>query len=269
MESQRRQSRTLSHRISAYCDKIDVNCPELVPVISYPRQTKDREYVSRLKELEIMGVSSILPAGGTKIGKFSILGKGGVGLVTKVEANDKKTYALKIRRIDANRESMEREVKLHKIANSAGVGPHIHANSENFILMDFIDGWNIIRWLNQKNINNDQVRTVVISTLEQCYELDRANLDHGELSCLDHHVLVSNSVYAHIIDFESSSIDRKTCNVTAAANSLLLNGPVSKRVNKNINFAEQEKIIHLLRIYKSNQTRASFDKIIEAFGQAV
>lgn len=266
MESQRRQSRTLSHRISAYSDKFDLNCPELIPVISYPRQTKDREYLSRLKELEIMGVSSILPAGGTKIGKFSILGKGGVGLVTKVEANDKKTYALKIRRIDANRESMEREVKLHKIANSAGVGPHIHANSENFILMDFIDGRNIIRWLNQKNINNDQVRTVVISTLEQCYELDKANLDHGELSCLDHHVLVSNSVYAHIIDFESSSIDRKTCNVTAAANSLLLNGPVSKRINKNINFAEQEKIIHLLRIYKSNQTRASFDKIIEAFG---
>jgi predicted Ser/Thr protein kinase len=266
MESQRRQSRNLSHRTNACCDKIDVSCPELVPVISYPRQTEDREYVSRLKELEIMGVSSILPAGSTKIGKFSILGKGGVGLVAKVETNDKKTYALKIRRIDANRRSMEREVKLHKIANSAGVGPHIYANSENFILMDFIDGWNIIRWLNQKNINNDQVRTVVISTLKQCYDLDRANLDHGELSCLDHHVLVSKSVYAHIIDFESSSIDRKTCNVTAAANSLLLNGPVSKRVNKNIHFAQQEKIIHLLRMYKSNQTKASFDKIIEAFG---
>ena len=266
MESQRRQSRNLSHRTNAYCDKIDVNCPELVPVISYPRQTENREYVSRLNELEIMGVSSILSAGSTKIGKFSILGKGGVGLVAKVETNDKKTYALKIRRIDANRRTMEREVKLHRIANSAGVGPHIYANSENFILMDFIDGRNIIRWLNQKNINNDQVRTIVISTLEQCYDLDRANLDHGELSCLDHHVLVSESVLAHIIDFESSSIDRKTCNVTAAANSLLLNGPVSNRVNKNRNFADQDKIIHLLRMYKSDQTRASFDKIIEAFG---
>lgn len=266
MESQRRQSRNLSHRINAYSDKIDVNCPELVAVISYPRIIEEREYIGRLKELEIMGVSSILPAGSTKIGKFSILGKGGVGLVVKVEAKDKKTCALKIRRIDANRKSMEREVKLHKIANSVGVGPHIYANSENFILMDFIDGWNIIRWLNQQNINNDQVRKVVISTLEQCYDLDRANLDHGELSCLDHHVLVSESVLAHIIDFESSSIDRKPCNVTAAAHSLLLNGPISRRVNKNIHFAEQEKIIHLLRMYKSNQTRGNFDKLIEAFG---
>jgi len=213
-----------------------------------------------------MGVSSFLPTGSTKIGKFSILGKGGVGVVVRVEAKDKKTYALKIRRIDANRKSMEREVRLHKIANSVGVGPNIYANSENFILMDFIDGWNIIRWLNQQNINNEQVRKVAISTLEQCYNLDMANLDHGELSCLDHHVLVSKSIYAHIVDFESSSIDRRTCNVTAAANSLLLKGPVSKHVNKNIHFAEQEKIIRLLRIYKSNHTRASFDKIIEAFG---
>jgi len=213
-----------------------------------------------------MGVSSFLPTGSTKIGKFSILGKGGVGVVVRVEAKDKKTYALKIRRIDANRKSMEREVRLHKIANSVGVGPNIYANSENFILMDFIDGWNIIRWLNQQNINNEQVRKVAISTLEQCYNLDMANLDHGELSCLDHHVLVSKSIYAHIVDFESSSIDRRTCNVTAAANSLLLKGPVSKHVNKNIHFAEQEKIIRLLRMYKSNHTRASFDKIIEAFG---
>ena len=256
----------MSHLIDTFYDKIDVNCPELVQVISYPRQIEDREYFSRLKELEIMGVSSFLPAGSTKIGKFSILGKGGVGVVVRVEAKDKKTYALKIRRIDANRKSMEREVRLHKIANSVGVGPNIYANSENFILMDFIDGWNIIRWLNQQNINNEQVRKVAISTLEQCYNLDMANLDHGELSCLDHHVLVSKSIYAHIVDFESSSIDRRTCNVTAAANSLLLKGPVSKHVNKNIHFAEQEKIIRLLRIYKSNHTRASFDKIIEAFG---
>lgn len=206
-----------------------------------------------------------MQAGNTKIGKFSILGKGGVGLVVMVEAKNKKTYALKIRRIDANRKSMEREVKLHRIANSAGVGPYIYANSENFILMEFIDGCNIIGWLNQQSINADQVRKVVISTLEQCYNLDRANLDHGELSCLDHHVLISKSVNAHIVDFETASIDRKTRNVTAAAHSLLLNGQVSRLVNKIMHFAERERVIQLLRVYKWNQTRPCFEKIIQAF----
>jgi putative serine/threonine protein kinase len=232
--------------------------------MSYPRQINNREYSDRLKELEIIGVSSILQAGATRIGKFSILGKGGVGLVVKVEAKDKKTYALKIRRIDANRASMEREVKLHRIANSVSVGPFIYANTENFILMEFIDGCNIIGWLNQQSVKADQVRKVVISTLEQCYNLDRASLDHGELSCLDHHVLISESVNAHIIDFETASIDRKTCNVTAAAHSLLLNGRVSRRVNKIIGFAERERIIQLLRVYKWNQTRPSFERIIQA-----
>jgi putative serine/threonine protein kinase len=232
--------------------------------MSYPRQINVREYSDRLKELEIIGVSSILQAGATRIGNFSILGKGGVGLVVKVEAKDEKAYALKIRRIDANRTSMEREVKLHRIANSAGVGPFIYANTENFILMEFIDGCNIIKWLNQQCVKADQVRKVVISTLEQCYNLDRARLDHGELSCLDHHVLISESVNAHIIDFETASIDRKTCNVTAAAHSLLLNGRVSRRVNKIIGFAERERIIQLLRVYKWNQTRPSFERIIQA-----
>jgi putative serine/threonine protein kinase len=203
-----------------------------------------------------------LQAGTTKIGRFSILGKGGVGLVVKVERTDRKTYALKIRRIDANRSSMDREVKLHRIANTVGVGPSIYASTKNFILMEFIDGFNIIGWLNQ-SVKTDQVRKVVISTLEQCYDLDRAHLDHGELNCLAHHVLISESVNPRIIDFESASIDRKTCNVTAAAHSLLLNGRVSRKVDKIIDL-ERETILQLLRVYKWDQTRQSFEKIIHA-----
>jgi putative serine/threonine protein kinase len=241
---------------------MNVNSHDLVPIISYPRKINDREYNDRLKELEMIGVSSILQAGITKIGRFSILGKGGVGLVVKVERNDRKTYALKIRRTDANRSSMDREVKLHRIANTAGVGPSIYANTKNFILMEFIDGCNIIGWLNQQSLKADQVRKVVINTLEQCYNLDRAHLDHGELNCLTHHVLISESLNPCIIDFETASIDRKTSNVTAASHSLLLNGRISRKVGKIIGIVERETILRLLRVYKRDQTRQSFDKII-------
>jgi len=240
---------------------MDVNSPDLVPIISYPRKINDREYSDRLKELEMIGISSILQAGITKIGRFSILGKGGVGLVVKVERNDRKTYALKIRRTDANRSSMDREVRLHRIANTAGVGPSIYASTKNFILMELIDGCNIIGWLNQ-SLKADQVRKVVISTLEQCYNLDRAHLDHGELNCLTHHVLISESVTPRIIDFETASIDRKTSNVTAASHSLLLNGRISRKVGKIIGIVDRETILELLRVYKRDQTRQTFEKII-------
>jgi putative serine/threonine protein kinase len=183
------------------------------------------------------------------------LGKGGVGLVVKVESNDRKTYALKIRRTDANRSSMDSEVKLHRIANTAGVGPSIYANTKNFILMELIDGCNIIGWLNQ-SVKADQVRKVVISTLEQCYNLDRAHLDH--------HVLISEDVNPWIIDFETASINRKIGNVTAAAHSLLLNGRISRNVGKIMGIVERETILQLLRIYKWDQTRESFEKIIQA-----
>ena len=37
------------------------------------------------------------------------------------------------------------------------------------------------------------VLKIIFEILEQCYLLDRAHLDHGQLSYLDHHVIVSGS----------------------------------------------------------------------------
>jgi putative serine/threonine protein kinase len=128
--------------------------------------------------------------------------------------------------------------------------------------MEYIDGLSIINWINHLNINPEQLRNVVNSTMEQCYKLDKAHLDHGELSRLDHHVIVSLSDTANIIDFESSSMKRKLCNVTAAAQSLFLSGPVSKRVNEILRLPERERIINALKIYKNDQTRNNFDNIM-------
>jgi putative serine/threonine protein kinase len=255
----------LSHQISTFSSNFRATCRELAPLISYPREITDRELMERLKELEILNVSSILPGGRVQIGKFNILGKGSVGLVVRVEnKNNNKPCALKIRRSDANRSSMEREAKLQKAANSIGVGPTIIGYSGNFILMELIDGSSIGEWINHHGITRDQIRKVVINTLEQCYKLDRANIDHGELSHITRHVLVSENSNSHIIDFDTSSTHRKTSNVTAAAHSLLLSGLVSKRIIDMIQIANREKIIELLRVYKWNQTRTTFDKILQA-----
>lgn len=254
------QFTSLSQQSPIFSNKIGICLPELATIISYPRLS-DREYVNRVKELYSLGISYILPAGRIKIGKIPIVGKGCVSLVLKAETKNK-ICALKIRRTDANRKTMEMEVSLHEIANSAGVGPSIFGYSENYIVMEFIDGLNIIDWVKQRTITADQVRKVATSILEQCYNLDRAHIDHGELSCLDHHVIVSKSNTANIIDFESSSTQRRTSNVTAAAQSLLLNGPISNRLNEHLHFAKREKIIQALKIYKWNQTRNNFHDIL-------
>ncbi len=211
-----------------------------------------------------LGVASFLPAGNTKIGKFNVLGKGGVGIVIKVKAKDNKIYALKIRRVDANRSSMEMESVFQRMANLVDVGPHVYASSENFILMDYVDGWDIGCWLNQRDISSNEVRNIVTMALEQCYRLDRLNLDHGELSFLSHHLLVSKNVKAQIIDFESSSLFRQARNVTSASHALLLSGRISKLIGYNINIKEHEELVQLVRIYKQNKNRMNFEKILNA-----
>jgi putative serine/threonine protein kinase len=254
------QSTSLSPRIPVFSDRISINSSKLSTIISYPHFS-ETEYSNRLKEMYSLGINSIFSVGRTKIGGMSIAGKGCVSLVVKAEIKNT-ICALKIRRTDANRKTMDREVTLHRIANSVGVGPGILDYSENFVIMQFIDGLSIINWIYHQNINPEQVRNVIISTMEQCYKLDRAHLDHGELSCLDHHIIVSQGNAANIIDFESSSTKRKTCNVTAAAQSLFLSGLVSKKVNELLHLPEREKIIKALRSYKQDQSRYNFDNII-------
>ena len=78
---------------------------------------------------------------------------------------------------------MEREVELHKMANSVGVGPEIIGHSKNTILMDFVEGLSIIDWMKQDNniVESESVLRVSIDILEQCHLLDTIHLDHGQL----------------------------------------------------------------------------------------
>ena len=103
--------------------------------------------------------------------------------------------------------------------------------------------------------------TLAAAILEQCFSLDMAGLDHGELSRLTRHVIVSDRPC--IIDFESASTTRKTCNVTAAGQSILLYGIVGNKVKKLLGNMDREKVIQALRTYKHFHTRANFDAVLD------
>jgi putative serine/threonine protein kinase len=100
------------------------------------------------------------------------------------------------------------------------------------------------------------------SILEQCHALDLAGLDHGELSRLDRHVIMSDTPC--IIDFESASTARKTCNVTAAAQSIFLYSAVADRIKKILGAPDRDRVISALRAYKQDQTAASFRAVLES-----
>lgn len=247
----------LSQQSVSFSDELDIGSPELVPLISYPRLSEG-EYRDRIAEMKSLGITSITLGGRTVVNGSHVAGKGCVGLVLRAKIGNK-ACALKIRRVDADRKTMDEEARLHRIANGAGVGPRLQGHTKNLIAMEFVDGESIVDWA--AGAEKGRLRRVARSVLEQCYSLDRAGLDHGELSRLNRHVIVSDSPF--IIDFESASTARKTCNVTAAAQSIFLHGAVAGMVKKTLQ-ADRERALAALKTYKRDQTRANFDAVLSS-----
>ncbi|MCI0563834.1 MAG: hypothetical protein MN733_35615 [Nitrososphaera sp.] len=211
-----------------------------------------------------LGINCLIVGNGkSTVNGIGIAGKGWVGLVMRARIG-RRICALKIRRTDADRKSMDEEARVHGIANAAGVGPRIEGHTRNLIMMEFIGGQNIIEWVSEASAR--ALRLVTGSVLQQCYMLDNAGLDHGELSRLDRHVIVSDRTKAapFIIDFESASMTRKTANVTAATQALFLYGAVAGHVRKILGEPDRERVIGALREYKKRRTSASFDELLES-----
>ena len=226
----------------------------------YPRGTK-AQIKSRIKELEDLGVESISFQGKLELGTINILGKGYVGMVVLGKIGRKKV-AVKIRRNDSPRKNLKKEAKLLKIINKHKIGPKLVAFSNNFLVMEYLDGKKIGDWVVdlKKKGGSSQLKVIIKKILEDCYSLDRIGLDHGELSNLTKHVIVGKKVT--IIDFESSSVDRKVSNVTSATQALCIGSGISKIVGRVYKIPKKQKMITVLRRYKQEETRESFESLL-------
>ena len=127
--------------------------------------------------------------------------------------------------------------------------------------MEYNDGEKIIDWAKKSETKAKEIRSVVKNVLRECFLLDDAGLDHGELSTIDKHVIVNKNTNT-IIDFESSSVNRKPSNVTGATQAILIGTGLAKIIQKKIKIPTKKKIIDLIRMYKKNPTLENFESII-------
>ncbi|MGC9346445.1 MAG: RIO1 family regulatory kinase/ATPase [Candidatus Bathyarchaeales archaeon] len=232
-------------------------------IICYPRPSK-AEIKKRLKELQKLGVKAIEFSGEKEAFNIPVLGKGYVGIVTIAYRNGEK-MALKIRRVDADRSRMQHEAEMLKKANSVRVGPKLLGVSKNFLLMQFIDGDLLPKWL-EKRREKAQVRKVIREVLEQCWRLDKAGLDHGELSHAPKHIIINKRGKPCIVDFETASIIRKPSNVTSICQFLFISGTVAKKVAEKLGEKDKKTMIDVLRRYKNDRTRENFERVLEVCG---
>jgi len=231
-------------------------------IIGYPKASK-KQVEQRLSQMKKMGISSVSFQGDLKLGKLNVLGKGYVGIVVLAKRKSK-LVAVKIRRTDSQRKEMKSEAKLLEIANSSKVGPRLITSSKNFIIMEYLKGKKIGVWLKELEGKGSaaKLKSVIRKTLEDCYNLDKIGLDHGELSNIVKHVIISKSKTT-VIDFESASTKRKVSNVTSATQGIFIGSGISKSIKKIYKIPPKDKIVDVLRQYKHDPTRKNFDEILK------
>lgn len=228
-------------------------------LLTYPLFDQDT-FESRIKELLSLDINGVFSFGKVQLKKICILGKGSVGLVTLARFKGQ-YFALKIRRTDANRANMFDEVVYQSLANSIGIGPFLVNFSENFILMEFVKGSNIVEWYSSVQTTNERVLKCTALILEQCYLLDCLKLDHGQLNRLDRHIIISKDDSPIILDFETSSAMRKVSNITSVSQSIFLHGPIYSRLQDSIN-KDRTQIMKNIKDYKIQINYEKFRNIL-------
>jgi len=231
-------------------------------VVCYPRYDA-RELRKRLKELKKLGVTAVEFSGKKVVSDLPVLGKGCVGIVVMAYRKNKRV-AMKIRRVDADRIKMQHEAEMLKKANTVNIGPKLLGVSDDFLIMEFVEGVLLPEWINavKGRGTKSRVQRVLRTVLEQSWSLDELGLDHGELSRAPKHIIINANEEPRIVDFETASVNRKVSNLTSICQYLFIGSQIAKTIQKKIGKIDKTELMQALRNYKQTRTRESFEKIL-------
>ena len=232
-------------------------------LLAYPSK-EDRVIQARLKELKLLGISCLNEGGNDYIQGIPIIGKGYCGVILRANwknaVGHESQVALKVRRFDAPHDSFEKEALNLQCANTQDVGPLIYAYSQNFIAMELLSGLTIYDWLHSE-ASRSRIIPAIHDLLWQCFRLDQVGLDHGNLRCITEHVIMHNRRPV-LIDFSSSSRDRRPSNVTTLIQGLFWSTVIPSLLQRHLQLPQRADLLPLLRKYKQSPTRARFLDIL-------
>lgn len=238
-------------------------------IICYPKCTSEM-LRRRIREMMGMGIKAILFSGDKTISGVPVLGKGCVGVVITAISENNCRVALKILRTDAETRRLLHEAEMLQIANSVNVGPKLLGCSENILVMEYIKGERLPKWVKglngDKEGNSKKLCWVLRDILEQCWRLDLIGLDHGELSWADKHIIVNTCSKPYILDFETASTRRKAANVTSISQYLFIKSRTAEIIAQKFRRINIGDLIQALRGYKAERTREQFESILRVVG---
>lgn len=235
-------------------------------LLSYPRYEAE-EAERRLRELRDLGIRELELRGRHEVRGILVLGKGHVGVVVAARLGCV-SVALKMRRVDADRASLETEAANLRVANRVSVGPGLVDASPNFLVMELVDGCYLADWVEGLGPSDGgRLGRVLGCLLEKARRLDSAGLDHGELSRADRHVIVVGDE-PRIVDFESASTKRRCSNVTSVAHYLFFSRRMRGLIGRIRPLPDGDVLVGALGAYRRAPGAVSFRRVLEVCGVA-
>jgi len=99
-----------------------------------------------------------------------------------------------------------------KHVNKLGIGPKLIETTENYVVMEFIDGTRIDKFL--ETANKEEKIKVIKAILKQLELLDKNNINKSELTNPYKHIIIKKDLTPVLIDFERSRFTTKPKNIS-------------------------------------------------------
>lgn len=158
-----------------------------------------------LQEVEQKGVTAII---------FLARGKRGVVFQGEWKNNkQRKKIALKVENPHSNALGrIINEASGLKKMNQFGIGPKYYFSGKGYVAMELVEGKFIEKWI--KESSAPEIRHLLRKVLEQCFKLDKINLQKEEMHHPYKHIIITAKKQPVLLDFERLHFSQKPSNVT-------------------------------------------------------
>ncbi len=199
---------------------------------------------------------------GLELSNFVFYKKGTDSIILLNKTNN---IILKIARTDANIDlSKEGELLfiIMKRYKELRVAPYVYSYSKNLMLMEYVKGRLIDELVKKRDLKT--IRRIICPTLKKAFLLDKLQIDHGELSRLYKHLIISENNEPIFIDFGRGSKYRKTRNLSSVISFFYnLNQKFERETNieNPLKLPKKTDLLYLLKDYKKKEEDGT--KILE------
>jgi putative serine/threonine protein kinase len=241
-------------------------------IVCYPNK-KQSLCLYRIENIKNIGIEKLYSFGKVQIDSYNIIGKGHAAIVALAKHRVYGIVALKIRRIDSKRSSLECEAKLLEATYQCGYTPKLYLYTDDFIVREYIDGLTIKEFLEMVHSREDII-DLIKHLLLAAYSLDRLGVDIYELSRPYKQVILlcGDPKKPFFIDLESGGYSSRPSNVARIINFVIAEGSKRKNIIRDGIKLDGDKIqllFKLIKIYKNSPPDSKsdlFNRILDVLG---